>query len=35
MKGWVMVAPEGVEDNEQLKGWIQRAAKFVGKLAGK
>jgi TfoX/Sxy family transcriptional regulator of competence genes len=32
MKGWVLVAPEGVEDHEQLNGWIQRAAKFVGKL---
>jgi TfoX/Sxy family transcriptional regulator of competence genes len=32
MKGWVMVAPEGVEGDEQLSGWIQRAVKFVGKL---
>jgi hypothetical protein len=32
MKGWVVVAPEGVEDDEQLKGWIERATKFVGKL---
>ena len=30
MKGWVLVEPEGVEDDDQLKGWIQRAAKFVG-----
>ena len=35
MKGWVLVAPEGVEDDEQLKGWIQRALKFVGKLPRK
>ena len=35
MKGWVLVEPEGVEDDEPLKDWIQRAAKFVGKLAGK
>ncbi|MSQ97403.1 MAG: TfoX family protein [Gemmataceae bacterium] len=35
MKGWVVVAPEGIEDDGQLKGWIQRAVKFVGKLPGK
>jgi TfoX/Sxy family transcriptional regulator of competence genes len=35
MKGWVLVAPAGVEDDEQLKGWIQRAMKFVGKLPAK
>ena len=31
MKGWVLVAPEGVEDAGQVKAWIQRAVKFVGK----
>jgi len=31
MKGCVLVEPGGVEDNDQLKGWIQRAVKFVGK----
>ena len=35
MKGWVLVAPEGVEADDQLKGWIQRAVKFVGKLPAK
>ena len=35
MKGWVLVEPEGIEADEQLKDWIQRATKFVGKLAGK
>jgi TfoX/Sxy family transcriptional regulator of competence genes len=35
MKGWVLVAPEGVEDDEQLSGWIQRALKFVAKLPEK
>jgi TfoX/Sxy family transcriptional regulator of competence genes len=35
MKGWVMVKPEGVEEDGQVKGWIQRAVKFVGKLPGK
>src|SRR5436189_5098968 len=27
MKGWVLVAREGVEDDEQLNAWIQRAVK--------
>ncbi len=35
MKRWAMVAPEGIEGDDQLKGWIQRAVKFVGKLPGK
>jgi TfoX/Sxy family transcriptional regulator of competence genes len=32
MKGWVLVEREGVEDDEQLKDWIERAAKFVKAL---
>src|SRR5262249_21357338 len=35
MKGWVLVAPEGVEDDDQLKGWLQRAVKFVKALPKK
>jgi hypothetical protein len=35
MKGWVLVRPEGVEDDEQLTDWIGRALKFVGKLPAK
>ena len=35
MKGWVLVALEGVEADDQLKGWLQRAVKFVGKLPAK
>ena len=35
MKGWVLVAPEGIQDDALLKGWIQRAVKFVGKLPAK
>jgi TfoX/Sxy family transcriptional regulator of competence genes len=35
MKGWILIEPEGVEDDEQLKNWIQQAVKFVGKLPGK
>ena len=32
MKGWVQVGPEGVQNDEQLKGWIERALKFVEAL---
>ena len=35
MKGWVLVEPEGVEDDDQLKEWIERAVKFVKTLPGK
>jgi TfoX/Sxy family transcriptional regulator of competence genes len=35
MRNWVLVEPEGVEDDDQLGGWIQRAMKFVGSLPAK
>jgi hypothetical protein len=35
MMGWVLVEPEGVKDESALKGWIQQAVKFVGKLPRK
>lgn len=35
MRNWVAVEPEGVEDNEQLKDWIERATKFVKTLPRK
>jgi len=35
MKGWVLVEPQGVVDDEQLGEWIQRALKFVGRLPAK
>ncbi len=35
MKGWVLVEAEGVEDDDQLKGWIQRAVKFMTALPAK
>src|SRR5438876_10926093 len=35
MKGWVLVEPEGIEDDEQLSAWIQRAVKFVGTFPAK
>lgn len=35
MRGWVLVAPEGVEGDDQLSAWVQRAVQFVGKVPGK
>jgi hypothetical protein len=35
MKGWVLVEPGGVEGDDRLNDWIQRAMKFVGKLPAK
>src|SRR5262245_6855054 len=35
MKGWVIVAAEGVEDEEAVRAWAQRATKFVAKLPAK
>ena len=34
IRNWVLVEPEGVED-DQLSGWIQRAMKFVRTLPAK
>jgi TfoX/Sxy family transcriptional regulator of competence genes len=35
MKGWVLVEPAGIEGDDELKVWIQRAVRFVGKLSAK
>ncbi len=35
MKGWVLVEPGGVEDDDQLKDWLRRAVKFVRTLPRK
>ena len=35
MKGWVMVEPDGIEDDAQLAGWIERAVEFVVTLPAK
>ncbi len=35
MKGWVLVGPEGIEDDEQLTAWIERATRFVRALLAK
>jgi hypothetical protein len=32
MKGWVMVEPEGVDEDERLREWIRRAEAFVRTL---
>jgi len=35
VKGWVLVDRQGIEGDDDLSGWIQRAMKFVGKLPAK
>jgi TfoX/Sxy family transcriptional regulator of competence genes len=35
MKNWILVEPEGVKEDDQLKDWIQRAVKFVETLPAK
>ena len=35
MTGWVLVAPEGIEDDDLLHHWIERAVKFVKELPPK
>ena len=35
MRNWVLVEPEGVEDDDQLKAWVERAMTFVEMLPGK
>jgi hypothetical protein len=35
MTGWMPVGPEGVEGDEQLGGWIERATKFMKALPEK
>jgi hypothetical protein len=35
MRNWVLVGPEGVQDDEQLSAWIGRAVRFVGALPAK
>ena len=35
MRNWAAVGPGGVEDDDQLSGWIERAMKFVRTLPKK
>jgi TfoX/Sxy family transcriptional regulator of competence genes len=32
MKGWVMVDPDGIDSDQQLKYWIEQATQFVRTL---
>jgi TfoX N-terminal domain len=35
MRGWIVVAPEGVDSDEPLAGWIERSKAFVRTLPPK
>ena len=35
MRGWVMVAPEGCQDEESLMAWIRQGVQVAGKLPPK
>src|SRR5262245_22067274 len=35
MNGWVLVDPEGVEEDEPLRDWVRRATAFVETLPAK
>jgi len=35
MTGWVMVEPEGIEDDQDLKDWVRQAIRFTSSLPAK
>jgi TfoX/Sxy family transcriptional regulator of competence genes len=35
MKGWIMVDPDGLESDRELKAWLEQAAEFVSTLPPK
>jgi hypothetical protein len=35
MKGWVMIEPEGIETDEQLREWVEESLEFVMTLPRK
>jgi hypothetical protein len=35
MKGWIMVEPDGIETDEQLRAWVRRSIEFVSTLPEK
>ena len=35
MKGWIMVEPDGLETDQQLAEWVERATQFVETLPPK
>ena len=35
IKGWVMVEPDGIDSDSELKDWLELAERFVETLPGK
>lgn len=35
MKGWILVAPEGIEEDAKLESWIERGVQYVAALPEK
>lgn len=35
MKGWALIAPDGIDEENQLRDWIERAVTFVSTLPAK
>lgn len=35
MRGWILVTPEGVAEDDSLQDWVRCATKFVGTLPAK
>ena len=35
MKGWILVAQEGLQDDDELRAWVRRGLDFAGSLAPK
>lgn len=35
MRGWALIEPKGIESDEQLKAWVNRAVKFARSLPAK
>jgi hypothetical protein len=35
MKGWVMVSPQGIEADEDLRDWVQQGVEFASSLPAK
>jgi hypothetical protein len=35
MRGWILVAPEGIEDDDELGAWVTRGVAFAGSLPAK
>jgi TfoX/Sxy family transcriptional regulator of competence genes len=35
MKGWALIEPDGIDTDEQLRTWVERATEFVSTLPPK